>query len=57
MDNVVEELVEMVSGVPERRSGSFLFAIDHCFRIKGQGTVLTGTVLQVGGLHQKSEVR
>lgn len=25
----------------------FLFAIDHCFAIKGQGTVMTGTVLQV----------
>jgi len=25
----------------------FLFAIDHCFPIKGQGTVMTGTVLQV----------
>ena len=24
----------------------FLFAIDHCFGIKGHGTVLTGTVLQ-----------
>jgi len=26
----------------------FLFSVDHCFPIKGQGTVLTGTVLQVG---------
>lgn len=25
----------------------FLFAIDHCFPVKGQGTVMTGTVLQV----------
>jgi len=24
----------------------FLFSVDHCFGIKGQGTVLTGTVLQ-----------
>ncbi|KAL0484900.1 Eefsec, partial [Acrasis kona] len=24
----------------------FLFAVDHCFSIKGKGTVLTGTVLQ-----------
>lgn len=30
-------------------SGPLLFAIDHCFPIKGQGTVMTGTVLQVGG--------
>ncbi|KAK5643037.1 hypothetical protein RI129_009204 [Pyrocoelia pectoralis] len=27
-------------------NGPFLFAIDHCFAIKGKGTVLTGTVLQ-----------
>jgi selenocysteine-specific elongation factor len=27
-------------------SAPFLFAVDHCFAIKGQGTVLTGTVLQ-----------
>lgn len=25
---------------------NFVFAVDHCFPIKGQGTVLTGTVLQ-----------
>eukprot|EP00983_Pelagomonas_calceolata_P091034 1157493-Pelagomonas_calceolata.AAC.1 len=25
----------------------FLFAVDHCFPFKGQGTVMTGTVLQV----------
>lgn len=28
-----------------KKSGNFLFAVDHCFPIKGQGTVLTGTVL------------
>lgn len=27
-------------------SKDFVFAVDHCFPIKGQGTVLTGTVLQ-----------
>lgn len=26
-------------------SGCFLMAVDHCFSIKGQGTVMTGTVL------------
>ena len=32
---------------PEKRneSGEFLFAVDHCFTIKGQGAVMTGTVL------------
>lgn len=27
-------------------SGPFLFSVDHCFQIKGQGTVMTGTVLK-----------
>ena len=29
-------------------AGPFVFAVDHCFPIKGQGTVMTGTVLQGG---------
>ena len=29
-----------------KRDAPLLFAIDHCFPIKGQGTVLTGTILQ-----------
>ncbi|GAB5365560.1 hypothetical protein AAMO2058_001068900 [Amorphochlora amoebiformis] len=33
--------------VPKRvTKGAFRFAIDHCFQIKGQGTVMTGTVLE-----------
>ncbi len=48
----VTELLEALTAglrVPTR-SGStdparFYFAVDHCFMIKGQGTVLTGTVL------------
>ena len=32
-------------GAPEETK-PLLFAVDHCFAIKGQGTVLTGTVLQ-----------
>ena len=27
-------------------SAPFLFAVDHCFSIRGQGTIMTGTVLQ-----------
>jgi selenocysteine-specific elongation factor len=26
-------------------SGPFMFSVDHCFSIRGQGTVMTGTVL------------
>ncbi|KFM82139.1 Selenocysteine-specific elongation factor, partial [Stegodyphus mimosarum] len=33
--------------VPRRSAdGPFVFAVDHCFAIKGQGTVMTGTVIQ-----------
>jgi len=42
---LVDELKARVA-LPERRhDGPLHFAIDHCFPIKGQGTVLTGTVL------------
>lgn len=34
--------------LPERNldSGKFLYLIDHCFKIKGKGTVVTGTVVE-----------
>lgn len=45
----VQELVNTLKSlavIPERDTkGPFLFSVDHCFAIKGQGTVLTGTVL------------
>ena len=32
--------------IPSRSpSGPFIFSVDHCFPIRGQGTVMTGTVL------------
>ena len=32
--------------VPHRSpDGPFVFSVDHCFPIRGQGTVMTGTVL------------
>ena len=48
---VPKERFEGVSMSSSSASGSgdggrrFLFAVDHCFAVKGQGTVLTGTVL------------
>ena len=42
---LVEQLVDMVPDKPRQAKGGFLFAVDHCFALKGQGTVLTGTVL------------
>ena len=46
MDKLIETL-KTCTFLPNRRacSGSFLFFVDHCFSIKGQGTVMTGTVI------------
>jgi selenocysteine-specific elongation factor len=45
----MEALVSVLSdnvALPGRDvSGPFLFSVDHCFPIKGKGTVITGTVL------------
>ena len=46
----VDELLNAIKDtiyLPKREtSGPFVFSVDHCFGIKGQGTVMTGTVLQ-----------
>ncbi|RUS20128.1 hypothetical protein BC937DRAFT_86316 [Endogone sp. FLAS-F59071] len=48
IDSLIQALRDTIR-VPERTSsGDFLFAIDHCFAIKGHGTVMTGTVLKGG---------
>lgn len=41
------DTIREITFLPERKKkdGPFLFSVDHCFGIKGQGTVLTGTVL------------
>lgn len=46
MDKLVETLREKLP-VPRRDeiNHNFLFSVDHCFPIRGRGTVLTGTVL------------
>ena len=45
----IDELLGLLKSqmtIPQRApDGPMLFAVDHCFPIKGQGTVLTGTVL------------
>ena len=41
----MQELVQHIPCQPRVTAGPFQFAIDHCFSIKGQGTVMTGTVL------------
>ncbi|XP_048856282.1 selenocysteine-specific elongation factor [Brienomyrus brachyistius] len=41
------ELLKSQTYLPRRDpSGPLLMAVDHCFSIRGQGTVMTGTVLQ-----------
>jgi len=43
-------LLDVIPEVKRKRDGggAFLFAVDHCFPVKGQGTVLTGTTLRGG---------
>lgn len=45
----IDDLVELIKAkvaIPTRNyAAPFYYAIDHCFSIKGHGTVLTGTVL------------
>lgn len=45
IEEVMQEIVKCVPLHPALPSGPFKFAIDHCFAIRGQGTVLTGTAL------------
>ncbi|XP_033647872.1 selenocysteine-specific elongation factor-like [Asterias rubens] len=46
VDALIEELKRQ-SYLPSRdSSGPMLYAVDHCFSIRGQGTVMTGTLLR-----------
>jgi selenocysteine-specific elongation factor len=46
-DRLIDAVVGSIDALPVRRLDEPLFfAIDHCFPMKGKGTVLTGTVLQ-----------
>ena len=46
IDHLVSTLKDMTY-LPNRKSdGNFVFSVDHCFSIKGQGTILTGTIIQ-----------
>ena len=46
----ISELISTLASmtyVPNRSSeGPFVFAVDHCFALKGKGVILTGTCLQ-----------
>ena len=40
------DLLSSLSYLPSRDpSGTLVYAVDHCFSIRGQGTVMTGTIL------------
>ena len=45
MQHLVQVLRDELPPPKRTESGLFYFSIDHCFPIRGQGTVLTGTVL------------
>jgi len=46
LERLMDTLIS-ASFVPKRNvDGPLMFAVDHCFAIRGQGTVMTGTVLQ-----------
>ncbi|GAX74045.1 hypothetical protein CEUSTIGMA_g1495.t1 [Chlamydomonas eustigma] len=46
IEDLKSQLVAMVPPVPRNVEGPFLLSVDHCFAIKGQGTVMTGTVMR-----------
>ena len=45
IDDLIQQIVKCVPVQPAPPNGAFKFAIDHCFAIRGQGTILTGTAL------------
>ncbi|CAH8834581.1 unnamed protein product [Trichobilharzia szidati] len=49
VENLITLLARSIPDPTEKRNKlkdmSFVFAVDHCFTITGQGTILTGTVL------------
>jgi len=46
IEQLIHTLLDSIS-IPKRNAnGPFFYLIDHCFAIKGQGTVATGTVIQ-----------
>ena len=51
-NHCVEELINVISnhvkiGIRDS-NGPFVFSVDHCFAVRGQGTVMTGTCLAGG---------
>jgi translation elongation factor EF-Tu-like GTPase len=42
---LLERLTAMAHCPKRTHNDAFYVAVDHCFAVKGQGTVLTGTIL------------
>ncbi|ETO28049.1 hypothetical protein RFI_09084 [Reticulomyxa filosa] len=59
LDQLIEKLLANLD-IPNREEQAkkpFIAAVDHCFNIKGQGTILTTTVLQgTVAMHQVVEI-
>jgi selenocysteine-specific elongation factor len=45
IDKLIEVLQSKLPRPTRHAEGPFSFSVDHCFPIRGRGTVLTGTVL------------
>ncbi|KAF6200935.1 hypothetical protein GE061_005382 [Apolygus lucorum] len=46
IEGLVEALSKMITPPVRKPEAPLILAVDHCFSIKGKGTVLTGTVVQ-----------
>jgi len=61
MDELIQTLKKMTYLPAREPNGDFVFAVDHCFSIKGQGTVMTGTVLngsiKVNSVSEKRDMK
>ena len=59
IQTLIDKILSIIK-IPNRAQQSslpFLAAVDHCFAIKGQGTILTSTILQgTLSLHQTIEI-
>eukprot|EP00290_Baffinella_frigidus_P045245 CAMPEP_0180283528 /NCGR_PEP_ID=MMETSP0988-20121125/10547_1 /TAXON_ID=697907 /ORGANISM="non described non described, Strain CCMP2293" /LENGTH=593 /DNA_ID=CAMNT_0022256113 /DNA_START=13 /DNA_END=1791 /DNA_ORIENTATION=+ len=55
LQGLIDALCAKVKLPKRSPNGPFYFAVDHCFPIKGKGTVLTGTVLN-GSVRVNDEV-
>ncbi|KAL4495602.1 hypothetical protein ABPG72_014071 [Tetrahymena utriculariae] len=53
IENLIDCLLSEIEIPQRQKDGPFFFLIDHCFPIKGKGSVVTGTVIQ--GQHKAGD--